>query len=91
MPFIVYPSQLLCWRVLKVGFAAVNCWYTKGSCRQTYKVVQFPVLVLHQNTMSEITYNGRHCSCFYEVFLRAHHVQHLKMPTLHTHSSAAPC
>jgi len=44
--------------VWKVRFAAVNCWYDKGSCRQTHKFIQFPVVALHQNSMSEITYTG---------------------------------
>ena len=45
--------------VLKVEFAAVNCWYDRGSCRQTYKFIRFPVLMLHQHTMSALTYTGR--------------------------------
>jgi len=45
--------------MLKVRFAAINCWYSKGSCRQMYKFIRFPVLALHQNSMSEIAYTGQ--------------------------------
>ncbi|XP_054168129.1 thioredoxin domain-containing protein 11-like [Oppia nitens] len=70
--FVMYyaPWDSDCIRVMKefetiakhyrhqIFFAAINCWYPDGQCRQYYNLKRYPVLLAHVRMAGEVEYKG---------------------------------
>ncbi|CAG2104275.1 unnamed protein product [Medioppia subpectinata] len=42
----------------QIFFAAINCWFPDGQCRQHYNLRRYPVLLAHVRMAGEVEYKG---------------------------------
>ncbi|KAK2708105.1 thioredoxin domain-containing protein 11-like [Artemia franciscana] len=65
-------------------FAAINCWYSKGECKQAFpKTHHFPQLIAYVRGIQVNNYNGRFILAHLEKFIYSHLKPVKRLSTMH--------